>query len=106
MPQLQERHCRNASEQALTPAQLSEQLKALPQWRSEGAAIVRDWKFADHYKAAAFVNAVVWISHGQDHHPDIHLGYNSVQVSYSTHSSGGVTEKDLICAARVSALEA
>jgi 4a-hydroxytetrahydrobiopterin dehydratase len=53
----------------------------------------------------AFVNAVAWIAHRADHHPDLSVHYNRVVVSYSTHDAGGVTGNDLICAARVEALQ-
>ena len=52
----------------------------------------------------AFVNATAWISNGEDHHPDNELGYNRVKMRYSTHSAGGLTENDFICAAKVDAL--
>jgi 4a-hydroxytetrahydrobiopterin dehydratase len=52
----------------------------------------------------AFVNATAWISHREDHHPDIKLGYSRVTMNYSTHSVGGLTESDFICAAKVNAL--
>jgi 4a-hydroxytetrahydrobiopterin dehydratase len=70
----------------------------------EGKQLRRQWSFRDHYEAIAFVNAVAWISHQTDHHPDMHVAYNKVAISFSTHSSGGVSEKDLLCAAKVSRL--
>jgi 4a-hydroxytetrahydrobiopterin dehydratase len=54
----------------------------------------------------AFVNASAWISHREDHHPDLEVGYNKCRVRYSTHSIGGISENDLICAAKVEALVA
>ncbi len=96
---------RSASDRALTPTQLEDRLRELPGWSVNGKAMRRTWSFRDHYEAIAFVNAVAWISHHSDHHPDMQVGYNKVTVEYSTHSSGGISEKDLICAARVSDLE-
>ena len=52
----------------------------------------------------AFVNAVAYIAHREDHHPDLSVHYNRVIASYSTHDAGGVTLNDCICAAKVEAL--
>ncbi len=52
----------------------------------------------------AFVNATAWISHREDHHPDLSVHYNKCVVSYSTHDAGGVTLNDFICAAKLDAL--
>jgi 4a-hydroxytetrahydrobiopterin dehydratase len=52
----------------------------------------------------AFVNAVAWIAHGEDHHPDLSVHYNRCVVRYSTHAVGGLTDNDFICAAKVNAL--
>jgi 4a-hydroxytetrahydrobiopterin dehydratase len=52
----------------------------------------------------AFVNAVAYIAHRQDHHPDLSVHYNRVVVAYSTHDAGGVTLNDCICAAKIEAL--
>ena len=54
--------------------------------------------------AAAFVNAVAWIAHEQDHHPELVVGYRTCEVRYSTHAIGGISENDFICAAKVDAL--
>ena len=52
----------------------------------------------------AFVNAAAWISHRENHHPDIELGYNTVKMRYATHAIGGLSENDFICAAKINAL--
>ena len=52
----------------------------------------------------AFVNALAWIAHSEDHHPDLEVGYRHCRVRFSTHSVGGLSENDFICAARVDAL--
>jgi 4a-hydroxytetrahydrobiopterin dehydratase len=67
-------------------------------------AIRREFRFKNFYETMAFVNAVAWISHREDHHPDLDLGYNRCVVHYSTHAIGGLSENDFICAARVNAL--
>jgi 4a-hydroxytetrahydrobiopterin dehydratase len=52
----------------------------------------------------AFVNAAAWISHREDHHPDMTVGYGKCRVDYSTHAIGGLSENDFICAAKLDAL--
>lgn len=69
-----------------------------------GKAIVRELSFANFYETMAFVNAVAWIAHREDHHPDLQVGYNQCHVRYSTHAIGGLSQNDFICAARVDAL--
>lgn len=104
MAKLEPGDVRAASDRALNHDEITVRLVDLPGWVLEGKQIRRQWSFRDHYQAIAFVNAVAWISHQTDHHPDMHVGYNKVSVTYSTHSSGGVSEKDLLCAAKVSRL--
>ncbi|MBC53465.1 MAG: 4a-hydroxytetrahydrobiopterin dehydratase [Gammaproteobacteria bacterium] len=71
---------------------------------NEGKQISRTFKFDDYYQTSAFVNAVVWIAHGEDHHPDITFGYNKATVAFSTHNIGGLSENDFISAAKVDTL--
>jgi 4a-hydroxytetrahydrobiopterin dehydratase len=52
----------------------------------------------------AFVNAVAWIAHREDHHPDLAVSYNRCRVEWSTHSVGGLSENDFICAAHIEAM--
>ena len=67
-------------------------------------SIQRQFKFKNFHDTMTFVNAVAWIAHQQDHHPDLNVGYNRCTVHYSTHSAGGLSENDFICAARIDAL--
>ena len=64
----------------------------------------RSFKFKNYYQTMAFVNALAWIAHQEDHHPDIEVSYNRCIVHYSTHSIGGISENDFICAAKIDAL--
>jgi len=77
-----------------------------PDWSIDRGAgeIQRSFRFDDYYRTMAFVNALAWIAHGEDHHPDIEVGYNRCRVRYSTHSVGGLSENDFICAAKIDAL--
>lgn len=79
-------------------------LQAVPGWELKDGVITREFAFKDHYAAIAFVNAVAWVSHTENHHPDLSVGYNRCRVGYATHSVGGISENDFICAAKVNAL--
>ena len=89
---------------ALKEAQASAMLKLLPGWESNGKEISKTYAFKNYYETMAFVNATAWVSHHEDHHPDLEVGYNKCRVRYSTHSVGGLSENDFICAAKVEAL--
>lgn len=92
---------------ALSPDRASELLGQLaPDWRlsEDGGSLKRSFGFEDFYRTMAFVNAVAWIANAEDHHPDLELGYNYCRVTFSTHSVGGLSENDFICAAKVDAL--
>jgi 4a-hydroxytetrahydrobiopterin dehydratase len=71
---------------------------------SDNTSISRTFRFKNYYQTLAFVNALAWIAHGEDHHPDLEVGYNRCLVRYSTHAVGGLSENDFICAARIDAL--
>lgn len=88
----------------LTNEDITKRLAALDGWAREGEAIARTYRFANYYETMAFVNATAWVSHREDHHPDIILGYNTCLVRYSTHSAGGLTDRDFACAAKLDAL--
>jgi 4a-hydroxytetrahydrobiopterin dehydratase len=91
----------------ITPARAGELLPELsPLWHldAERQVLTRDFKFDNFHATMAFVNAVAWIAHVEDHHPDLEVGYGHCQVTYSTHSVGGLSENDFICAAKIDAL--
>lgn len=99
------RHCRHLEgSAALDAAAVASHLKALPDWRVESGAIVRSYGFADYYETIAFVNALAFMVHREDHHPDLEVGYSRCTVRFSTHSARGITENDLICAAKADAI--
>ena len=79
-------------------------LAELPGWELKGDEIAKTYPFKNYYETMAFVNATAWVSHRENHHPDLEVGYNKCRVRYSTHSIGGISENDLICAAKVDAL--
>ena len=89
----------------LPPDKLAEALAALPGWRldQDGKAISRDWKLKNFVRAAELANVIAWLAEAANHHPDLRFGWGYVQVTFSTHSAGGVTLNDLIMATRINA---
>ena len=90
----------------LTGEELREHLSVLTGWSSADNAIEKTFAFANYYETMAFVNALAYVAHREDHHPDLAVGYNRCRVAYSTHDAGGVTLNDCICAAKVERLAA
>ena len=88
----------------LTPAEIVQLLKQLNGWKHVDGVIRKTYEFTNHYQALAFVNAAAWISHREDHHPDIGVGYNTCRVEYVTHAIKGLSTNDFICAAKLDAL--
>ena len=88
----------------LTPDEVALLIKQLKGWQFAGGAIVKTYSFRNYHETMAFVNATAWISHREDHHPDLTVGYNQCRVEYHTHAIGGLSENDFICAAKVDAL--
>lgn len=106
---LDARTCRRLTspDDLLAPAELVTGLALLSAgWRidEEQQRLVKEFRFGDYCETMAFVNGVAWIAQQQDHHPEIEVAYGRCRVSYSTHSVGGVTENDLICAAKIDRL--
>ena len=79
-------------------------MKQLDGWTQYARIIGKTFDFKNYYQTIAFVNAVAWLSHREDHHPDLSVGYNKCRVEYSTHAINGLSENDFICAAKVDAL--
>jgi 4a-hydroxytetrahydrobiopterin dehydratase len=88
----------------LSKEQIVTLLGDVPGWERHEGKIVKVFHFKNYYETMAFVNASAWISHREDHHPDLEVGYNKVRVTYSTHSVGGLSENDFICAAKIDGL--
>ena len=92
---------------ALTPTQaatLAKQLHAEWKIAADAKSLQRAFKFKDFYRTMSFVNAVAYIANGEDHHPDLAVGYDYCNVTFATHSIGGLSENDFICAAKVDLL--
>ena len=105
---LASRHCTplRGPEHRLSADAVAARLSALPGWKlvEDGAAISRSFDFDDYHRTMAFVNALAFVAHREDHHPDLGVHYNRAVVRYSTPDVGGLSENDFICAAKASAL--
>ena len=73
-------------------------------WHAADGAIEKTFAFKGWLETVAFVDALAWICHVEDHHPDFEAGYNYCRMEFSTHSVGGLSENDFICAAKLDAL--
>ncbi|MCX7556574.1 4a-hydroxytetrahydrobiopterin dehydratase [Xanthomonadaceae bacterium JHOS43] len=101
-------HCRplRGPEHRIASDTAATRLASLPGWAlvEDGVAILRTFRFSDYYRTLAFVNAIAFIAHREDHHPDLSVHYDRCVVRYSTHDVGGLSDNDFICAAKVSRL--
>ena len=88
----------------MTTAQIDAHLATAPGWALVDGAIQKRYDFADYHRTMAFVNAVAWVAHSEDHHPDLLVSYDRCTVRYNTHSVGGISVNDFICAAKLDAL--
>lgn len=79
-------------------------LARVPGWILEGQEIRKNFTFKNYYETVSFVNAVAWIAHEEDHHPDIQFSYKTCLIRYSTHAIKGLSENDFICAAKINQL--
>jgi 4a-hydroxytetrahydrobiopterin dehydratase len=79
-------------------------LGELDGWALVDAQIEKTFHFRNHHETMAFVNAVAWVSHREDHHPELTVGYADCRVRYWTHAINGLSENDFICAAKVDRL--
>jgi 4a-hydroxytetrahydrobiopterin dehydratase len=111
MTDLSARHCvpceggiaplsRSAAEEVLQRLDENWQLSV------DATSLQREFRFKDFFRTMSFVNAVAHVSNIEDHHPDLEVGYNYCRVRYTTHAIGGLSENDLICAAKIDQLPA
>ena len=89
-----------------TPAEVDEALRSLGGWDPQDGKtrIHKHYRFKDFVEAMTFVNALAALAEGEGHHPDFAVHWNRVDVTLWTHDAGGLTENDLVLAARVAAL--
>jgi 4a-hydroxytetrahydrobiopterin dehydratase len=90
----------------LTKTQAQGLASKLKTWELvEHKEIRKRFSFSNFYKTMAFVNAVAWIAHQENHHPDLCVGYNYCTISLKTHAISGLTENDFIVATKIDQLE-
>jgi 4a-hydroxytetrahydrobiopterin dehydratase len=97
-------HCREVKGDAMNARDAAAQLKVLDQWTVDGVGLKKVYRFKNYYETLAFVNALAYMVHQEDHHPDLYVGYNRCEVRYSTHSVNGISENDFISAAKADAI--
>jgi 4a-hydroxytetrahydrobiopterin dehydratase len=95
---------------ALSATEIVASLARVQGWALSGdgadVAIEKTFRFDNYHETMAFVNAVAFIAHTQDHHPDLSVHYNRCAVRFNTHDVGGLSATDFDCAARIDALVA
>ncbi len=93
---------------AMTATEIVTALAKLESWRLSGEgptlAIEKVFAFSNYYQTMAFVNAVAFIAHVSDHHPDLTVSFNRCAVRFNTHDVGGISSADFDCASAVDAL--
>lgn len=109
MSSLADRHCKPlpSDSPALDASQTKMLMELLnPDWKIEAERnlLLRDFVFKNFHQTMAFVNAMAWVAHQEDHHPDFEVGYKHCLIQYTTHSIGGLSENDFICAAKIDRL--
>jgi 4a-hydroxytetrahydrobiopterin dehydratase len=105
---LSELHCSplKGVQHKLSEQHCDEYLAMLNGWQltEHGQAIGKIVHFNNYYQTMAFVNALAFIAHQEDHHPDLSVHYNRCEIRYSTHDVGGLSLNDFICAAKTEQL--
>jgi 4a-hydroxytetrahydrobiopterin dehydratase len=89
---------------ALDAAEAARLLALVPGWTIEDNKLVRTFGFSNYYRTMAFVNALAFLSHAEDHHPEMTVTYKNCIVRYDTHTAHGLSDNDFICAAKANAL--
>jgi 4a-hydroxytetrahydrobiopterin dehydratase len=104
---LLEKKCQHQTN-GLTDAEIAAQLTEIAGWALQDGAITKTFSFRNYYETLAFVNAIAYVIHAEDHHPELIVTYNRCIVKFNTHSvnggRGGISENDFICAAKVDAI--
>lgn len=92
----------------LTETEITNFLTKVTGWQlsqADTTLITKDFKFKNYHQTIEFINAVAWIVHQQNHHPEITITYNTCHIEFSTHSIKGLSLNDFICAAKINTLE-
>lgn len=78
----------------LTKTEIETFLKTASDWKIDGGKLVRNWSFRNFADAMIFVNRVAVLAESSNHHPDIDIRYNQVQLGLISHDAGGITDRD------------
>ncbi len=93
-----------ANPMVLSETEVTDKIKTLPGWTTDGKQISRTFQFKDFVTAIDFVNKLVEPAEEAGHHPDIAISYNKVTINLTTHDAGGITQKDFDLAREISQL--
>jgi 4a-hydroxytetrahydrobiopterin dehydratase len=92
----------------LNDVEIRDHLAAVDSWALQDGKVTKTFSFKNYYETLAFVNAIAYIIHAEDHHPELVVSYNRCVVKFDTHSvnggRGGISENDFICAAKADAM--
>lgn len=89
----------------LAQGQISEFSREVPEWSLRDSMLEREFKFRGFDGAMEFINEVAEVAASEDHHPDMCISYNKVNLRLTTHKIGGLTKNDFIVAAKISELK-
>ncbi len=92
-------------ERPLSEREADELSREVPSWAHRDSVIEREFRFKGFDEAMEFVNEVAEVASSEDHHPDISVSYNKVDLRLSTHKIGGLSRNDFILAAKIDELE-
>jgi 4a-hydroxytetrahydrobiopterin dehydratase len=88
----------------LAEEDVQKELSSLKGWKREGNEIAKQFELKDFVHAMGFVNSVALLAEKANHHPDVDIRWNKVRLLLSTHSAGGLTEKDFNLAKQIESL--
>jgi 4a-hydroxytetrahydrobiopterin dehydratase len=91
---------------SMSETEIKAHLNEVSGWHHAAGSIEKTFGFKDWLETLAFVNAMAWVCHTEDHHPEVALTYDRCVVRFNTHTVNGVSINDFICAAKVNALVA
>ena len=106
-PDLLEKKCAHL-DTGLTDAEIIDYLPTVAGWSIQDGKLVQTFSFQNYHETLAFINAIAYVIHAEDHHPELIVTYNRCVVKFDTHSvnagRGGISENDFICAVKVDAI--
>lgn len=106
MTHLLHRQCQTHDVAPMREPEIRSHLAEVPGWHTANGSIEKTFVFRNWLETLAFVNALAWICHTEDHHPELAVAYDRCVVRFNTHAVNGVSINDFICAAKANALVA